>query len=469
MVDKLVPGVTTLTQFGRYYSLYWALADFSAERDLDAETCRTVLRRSEAALAWASLENRDQDPLAPLLHGADRVRSRVDKGAASRMSDSGGDSYSPREWGFWSQYGGPSATLGTVTVEERALRAGPRRCPPSVRGMFTPLFDLVLARPVTEGDITELTALADISIDSDDVAPLRDILLATSSGAGEQSGNDRTRRSVFRMLARAVQLQQSSEPSWAALYENTIAYGPAIDSDPVLAQEEKAQAWRGTLLRHHSVGAWRRLWSTLIAHVFENGEPVTRESLHDWLRTLVRQSSVREFMASCPDTVDDRGHPYPAEREVSEHLRAGEAELAILVLGARRHQQLTGLTLEAFCGGHPTRRQFLNPLWVRHQYQEHENRSLPDFLCAIADDMLAQSRRVALRKLRFEPDGRMTIFSKLREYDGRYTAVARESADNIGLRLEQLGDLSVQLGVLEIHENSITVSDLGRDLLELRA
>ncbi|MFC4949063.1 hypothetical protein [Pseudonocardia sp. GCM10023141] len=35
MVATLVPGLSTLTQFARYYSLYWAIADLAEREQLD--------------------------------------------------------------------------------------------------------------------------------------------------------------------------------------------------------------------------------------------------------------------------------------------------------------------------------------------------------------------------------------------------------------------------------------------------
>jgi hypothetical protein len=62
--------------------------------------------------------------------------------------------------------------------------------------------------------------------------------------------------------------------------------------------------------------------------------------------------------------------------------------------------------------------------------------------------MLAQSRRVALRKVALSGGGRMTLFSRIHERDGTYTAGSREGDTNVGLRIEQLAWLGVQLGVL---------------------
>jgi hypothetical protein len=52
MVSLLVPGVTTLTTIARYFSLYWALADFADSHDFDVTACRALVRNAEVALAW---------------------------------------------------------------------------------------------------------------------------------------------------------------------------------------------------------------------------------------------------------------------------------------------------------------------------------------------------------------------------------------------------------------------------------
>jgi hypothetical protein len=51
MVATLMPGVSTLTEYARYYSLYWALADYAERRDLDGVACQQTLRRAEVLLA----------------------------------------------------------------------------------------------------------------------------------------------------------------------------------------------------------------------------------------------------------------------------------------------------------------------------------------------------------------------------------------------------------------------------------
>jgi hypothetical protein len=66
--------------------------------------------------------------------------------------------------------------------------------------------------------------------------------------------------------------------------------------------------------------------------------------------------------------------------------------------------------------------------------------------------MLAQSRRVALRKLRVDTRRQMTLFTKLHERNGRYFADQREGVGNVGLRIVQLSGMAEQLGLTSAAE-----------------
>ncbi len=248
----------------------------------------------------------------------------------------------------------------------------------------------------------------------------------------------------------------------------SVAYGNMLDTDPVLSKEERAQAWRGVLLRHHSVGAWRRLWAELVEQVRADGGSVTRDDLHAWISSEVPEMTVRDFVMNCPAIVDPAGHPLPAEEQIAAALDTAEGDLAVLLVGGLRLDQLTGKSLAAFLGRKPGGRgQFLDPSWVAFQQREHRNRSMGEFARALVDDMLAQSRRVALRKLTVDTEGRMTLFTRLHERNGRYFADQPEGAGNVGLRLEQLGFMAVQLGLFELDGTSTTES--AAELLALPA
>jgi hypothetical protein len=278
-----------------------------------------------------------------------------------------------------------------------------------------------------------------------------------------------TRRATLRILARAVQLRPDAG-SWTGALRESVAHGDAVRSDPVLTTEQRALAWRGVLLRHHSVGAWRYLWASLVDEVRTAGGSATRADLHAWISAAVPATTVRSFLADCPATTDAAGDPRPAEQEVIDGRPPLESDLAVLLMGGRRLDELTGRALAGFLGrGSRGRGQFLDPRWVAFRHREHHDRPLAERARAFVDDMLAQSRRVALRKLRVEANGRMTLFTRLHERNGRYFADEPEGSDNVGLRIPQLGFLAEQLGLLVDGPEEMAVTPLGAELLELHS
>jgi len=474
LVDALVPGVSTMTRNSRYYGLYWALADYAHAKDFDTLTCRRVLRRAEVALALASLVDPDTGELDGPgdMHGADTVRSRLSTSSVDRLADVGDSSYSPRAWGFWSQYKGPVVTLGIASTDREAFRRGPRETPGPVKDMFEHFLDVVAARPITVDEAHSFADLIRIRPDSADVTPLRAVMTATDIGSVQTAwtANDRTRRSTFRILARAVQLQPDTD-GWTGQLFDAVAYGPALDEDSVFhAEGKRAQTWRGLLLRHHSVGAWRRLWSALVDHVIDHirttGEPAARHDLHTWIRNHTPDDTVEKFLRSCPEPFDAGGNPLPAEAQLRKARKQIEADLGVLLLGSVRDDQLTGVTQQAF-RGNAGRGKYLDPQWVAHQRREHLHRTMPDFACALVDDMLAQSHRVALLKMHIDGDGRMKLPTKLHERNGRYFAGSREGSGNVGLRTEQLGELGQQLGLFDTVGDRVVVTERAAALLEL--
>lgn len=464
MVDRLVPGASTLTRLVRYYSLYWALAEFAQKRNLDASECQTVLRRAEVAMALVSLTF-DREPLA---HGVDRVHAQITKGKPDVLVDLGPGTYSPRPWGFWSQYNGPSIVLGTVRMDGGALRAGRHSCPTSIRAMFKPLLELASSRPLTADDAAQFSMLALDRRDTPDIDPLRELFTATLAGEHipeDWTGNDQTRRATMRILVRSVQLRPSA--SWTRSVRDCVAYGDTATSDRVLADEDRALAWRGVLLRHYSVGAWRRLWANLVQEVGSAAGSATKDDLYSWISDHVPSISVQDFVDDLPEAVDGANHPLPAEDQIASERPDVEADVAILLVGSLRRAQLAGRCLAAFLGHRRGRGQFLDPSWVEYRRREHATRPLSEFARALVDDMLAQSRRVALRKLRVDSRGRMTLFTKLHERNGRYFAAQPEGAGNVGLRIEQLGFMAEQLGLFEAGEPYPTVTASARTLLDL--
>ncbi|OBG23523.1 hypothetical protein A5765_18820 [Mycolicibacterium celeriflavum] len=470
-VSLLVPGVTSLTTIARYYSFYWALADFAGSRELDASACRTLVRNAEVALAWASALNPDSGDLTGpgRMHGADAVTRLLQQGRANDLAKLGPGSYSERSWGFWSQYGGSSVVLKTAATESNAIRQGARACPAPVKQMFEHLLRLCAGRPPVAEDVPDFVVLTETNEASADIMPLRGLLTATVQGVHDPNHwlpSDVMRRSTMRILARSAQLSPNPK-GWQFTLADGVAYGDRLDVDPVLVEERRqAEAWRGMLLRRHSVGAWRVFWSALVAEVLRAAEPVSRDELHEWVRGQVGTGSVADFADGLPPVQVD-GHPAPAEEQVKAAYAGVEAWIGVLLLGAFRLEHVDGEVLSAFLGGSAHRRVYLDPHWVYGQYVEYRLRSLGDFACALVDDMLAQSHRVALRKMRVEGNGQMILPTKLHEREGRWFAESAEGSGNIGVRADQVGQICTQLGMFTESDGGPAVTTAGRELLGL--
>ena len=470
MVATLVPGISTLSQFARYYALYWALAGLAAERDFTVDECRRTLRRAELLLALVSQAFDGRENQA---HGVAAVaRGRGAEGDVWTLAEVGPGSYSPRSWGFWSQYGGPSDALGTVKVEDGVLRPGRHPCPPAVREMYAPLLAVAAGErdPAVDEDL--LIALGHLALGERtgaDLAALRELFTATRSERHDPAawkGEDLTRRAIFRIVARSAVLVPDAAGRLDAL-RRAVAYGPAALEDPILVAEERTAAWRGVLLRHRSVGAWRRLWADLVAHVREEGI-VTRSGLHDWVSDRLPDQDVRGFAADLPDVTDTAGHPAPAEDLLPEGLGRVGSDIAVLMIGARRRDTLAGIAQVAFLGGRRGGRgTFLDPAWVQRRVAEHADQPIRALGRTLIDDMLAQAQRVALRKVEVR-DGRMRLFTRLHERNGTYTARSGEGEGNVGVRVDQLAGIAEQLGLLR-PLGAGTVTRLGSTVLAVPA
>jgi hypothetical protein len=118
-----------------------------------------------------------------------------------------------------------------------------------------------------------------------------------------------------------------------------------------------------------------------------------------------------------------------------------------------------------FRGRRPT---YLDPTWVAHLRAEYARRPVRDLGRRLVDDMLAQSRRVALRKVRLNRDGTISLFSRLHERNGAYFADSSEGSGNIGLRISQLADIAAQVGLL-VGGDRKRVTPRGQALLDVAA
>ncbi|MGI5164502.1 hypothetical protein ACQEU3_09135 [Spirillospora sp. CA-253888] len=449
--------MSTVTRFVRYYAMYAALAAHAGRHGLDAEACRTLVRRCEvimAAVSWLM-----DDPV--IAHGADQVRPRVgDELDVAAVAED----YSPRAWAFWEQYKGPGIVLGTVALEERALRPGRHPCPAPVRDLFAPLIEAAGHDRLSLDRLVALEPLALAAEEQPEGPWLRDLFTATRNGSHDPDAwgdGDRRRRGALRMIGRATVLDGRSDED---AVRSVVAFGNRAAADPVLGAIPEIMRWRGVLLRHYSVGAWRRLWAALVAAIGDSGP----QELRDWLADRMPDQTVRAFLDELPATMAG-GHPAPIERAV---LAVGDAHdpvanVRLLLVGGRRSDELDGVTRAAFLG----RRDVLNPEWVRLRAEDLSGRSMRDLAAGLVDDMLAQSRRVALAKMAPDGEGGLKVFSRVHERNGRYYKTGEEGAGDIGLRLGQLASFALQLGLIDPagDDGATALGPLGARLLEVGA
>ncbi|QES18877.1 hypothetical protein DEJ46_07090 [Streptomyces venezuelae] len=477
-VDRLVPGVSTVTRYIRYHSMYAAIAAHARQNASDAAACRRLVRRSEVLLAALRQHHADTDATWSA-HGIDRVRRFcAEELELARAADEEqlNQSYSPRRWGFWDQYGGPATVLGTVAVREGALRPGRHACPPGVTELFAPLLSLA-SRDAVSFEALETAGQAALGIPCPaEQEWLTRVLTATGTGGvhlpEEWAPSDRTRRATLRILARAIELHGHEGAGYQETLRTAVAFGEEMTTDPVLAAIPETAGWRGTLLRHYSVGAWRRLWAALVSGIgSEDGEADrSAEELRDWLAQQAPGGSVRGLLDDLPPLKTASGRLTPVERDLL--TQGGDAPMTnvrLLIVGALRSRegQLTDEVRAVFLGRQRRSAEFLDPTWIDGLVNDYIDRPARDLAARLVDDMLAQSRRVALAKLRTDPaTGGLKIFSRLHLRNERYFKTGDEGDSDIGTRIPQLATLAQQLGLFTVQNGCHTVTESGRRILE---
>ncbi|TDB85674.1 hypothetical protein E1264_20415 [Actinomadura sp. KC216] len=475
-IELLVPGISSVTRYVRYYAFYAALGAHSVECGLDSAASLRLLRRGEVVLAGVSRLNDDPYGRPGMAHAVDEVRASLDGdvlhvGAAAEMD--GDQAYSTRRSGSWDTYLGPSAVLGTAVNEDGAPRPGRHACPPEVAALFAPLWRESGADVLDGARLEALAPLAMQAPERPEVGWMRGLFTATRDGRHdpeEWGPDDRRRRATFRMLGRAVGLHGGDAAhGWEECVRSAVAFGHEAETDPVLRQVDNVLGWRGLLLRNYSVGAWRRLWAALVRSIgSQDGEADrSRDELRAWLADPMPATSLRACLDELPATMAG-GHPAPAERQIMQDpdRRDPLVNVKLLLAGGRRAGELSGEARTTFLGA---QHDILNPLWVSRLIGDFADRPMRDLAVRLVDDMLAQARRVALAKTHPDANGRMKVFSRVHERGGRYYKTGDEGDGDIGTRLHQAGDIAEQLGILEHRPDDETASltPLGAELLEV--
>jgi len=239
-----------------------------------------------------------------------------------------------------------------------------------------------------------------------------------------------------------------------------VAFGSFVDDDPIAAMLEAVAPWRGTLLRHYSVGSWRRIWSWLVDRVA--GLTLADDVASDFADALP-SGTVGEFTLGLPAILVN-GIPAPAEENArgDDQRSVPDRELAVIAMGAMRLDTLAGPARDAFAG----RPIELSPAWVGRRLDDWRGRSLRDFGVELVNDLLTRARRVAMSKMQRRPDGTLWLPTRLYERGDYLWRTSREGAGDVGLRIDQLGTVLAEAGVFRHGADGWAVTAAGEAVLD---
>lgn len=449
VVDRLVPGVTTVTLNARYYALHGLVASEVHRRGLTLAGAQELLRRAEVVIGAVSTRHYQQSPTPHQAlsrpHGYDAILPSVRDGAVEVGALAAPKVYADPNWGFWPAYRGSEMLLQIVT---RANEIGPGERMDQ-RAVYAGLRDvLALADEHTlEADL--LDAYGELcvcrAVDSADGAWLARLFAAREAdGDGSRAA---VRRQTLRMIARCVQLTEVRQVTRDI--SRFVTCDPRAFEDQVLTGIDLTAEWRGLILRNHSVTAWRALWAWLINGI--NGL-TSRAQLADQLADVMPEGTVSGFLSGLPSTATAERRPTPAEYH-PDLLNAPTPvrSLSMLCLGAQRARELGGRELHGFQGHDPQDIfEELAPAWLATQLDTWAHRPLRDFARWLTDVMLDRSQRLALAKAR--PDRRTGILKIPTRVHTRDDLVFRDSAESAGaaaLRWDQLAGILAGMGLLE--------------------
>ena len=462
MTAHLVPGVTTVTINARYYALHGFVAAAARQDGLDEQQTLDLVRRCEVVVAAATLANADPgERFGP--HGADVIEPRLREGPIELASVSSPGGYSGNQAGFLSTYIGSELELGIIAGP--GIAPGLRCDEVALRRGFDGIIELANSEYL---DISGLRGgAAHLSMhaarDAADGRWLAGLLCADD--LDDHRVSDQTRRNTISLLGRALDLHPSL--SVEESFHAAICYGPELRLDPIIDSIEEAAPWRGTMLRRHSVNAWRQLWAWLVGEIGSGLDAIDgHTSPEELAEAAVAQCpavSVRSYLKDLPPPFDAAGDPLPAEVVVGEQDRTEfDSNLGVLVLGGERFLRLEGATLRAFVGQQSA---ILDPTWVNNRVQESLDRPLHDFVSDLVRDVLDRSQRIASQRAFLQSDGTYVRPGRVHEHAGKLWKTSDEGRGNVGLRLEQLGRILTSLGVLESVDDALRLTGAGRLLL----
>jgi hypothetical protein len=445
-----------VTTHARYFALHGLIASECARRDLTIPQAQNLLRRCEVVMGAASVvDGAGNTGLFARPHGAAAMQHVAGGDDLDVVAVSTPGSYAESIWGFRGPYLGAERVLGIVQ-RGQLPQPGKRYNDTAVRSALGAILELAAAPrlPFTaiEQAVPELSIYRCVgATDADWLATLL---------CSQETRQDRRRRATLQLMARVMDTVPVI--SLGTDVGAALAFGGFLTSDDFAAASEEAAMWHGVLLRNFSVGAWRRLWAWIVDQIVD-GKAVTPDALARSFADELPRGSVLDLIAELPELVDSMGNPVPAEpalRARSESVP--HRELLVLAAGARRLDSLTGVAGAIFA-----RANFddFDPGWMKARLVQAGTQSLRDFGAQLVRDMLAKSRRVAMRKAEVRDDGTLWIPSRLHQRGDELVAIAREGSGDVGTRLPQLGLVAAACGIFDGSGSTWRVTAKGRELL----
>jgi hypothetical protein len=466
-VDQLLPAVTSVTEHARFYNLHGLLGLEVARQNLVPVEAAALLRRCEVVVSAVSVVHGSQGGVrhdsfgAP--HGGDAIRPMVNAGTVDVDTVSQPGRYSARDWGFWNPYVGSEVVLGLVGPT-KTLTRGPRVSEKAVREGL----DEVLALAAHESlDVATLSGSTDLCLCRAAVAADGRMLewLLLPNQVVPSSRADRRSQSL-RMLMMLVDLAETAKTVPDDLWP-VLAFDEGVEGHDGLAQMDARHAWTGVVLRNQSVGAWRDLWSWLVAQLGPLSSVTgLGEQFADALTDKVGAVTVQAFKTSLPSLTRSDRSLAPAETDQSvEDLGQPGKYLALLFLGAARGATLTEKQAPYF--EHPVdeRGKQLTPTWMRDRIDEWADRPLADFAAWLVTTLVDRSQWVALRKARYErSSSTFKVPTRVFERDGGLLFKdSSEGGGQIALRWSNAMSIMAGIGLVERNPDRVwAVTDLGR-------
>jgi hypothetical protein len=484
LVVAYVPGVTAVTPHARYFGLHPWAATVAAERGYDDAQTAELFRRIEVVVAWASGHHDDHHAELPGAHGADAIARHVHGGILD--VDAAQASYSPNRFGFFdSAYTSPERQLGTMSSSGGP---GARFDAVARDGIETNLVGLLDA--AYQGTLDETLGRDGAEAGwcvcgartGGEGTWLREVLCARRGGPAQMIAADKTRRDTMRLLARALKHHSgASSASQAAAdrpegaeasdgglsdkavnaFRHALCFDGDLGESPVVASDviEFGEAWRGLLLRHYTVTAWRRLWTATVNTV--DGRGLTTAQIGEMVAGACPDITVGEYAASFTTTDTDR--LLPAEMGAWADPGPG-GDVGVLLISGRRVDEVSEKARGSLCGR--TDRDELGPMWLAGQLETAANRPLRDWVSEVCANLLVRAQRVGLAKFRISRiDGRAIVPAQVQERDGMWRKMYEVGPTPLVLRVGQLATVCAGAGLFDHHGGKWSVTAAGEELL----